>query len=471
MDVRARRLPSRALYSGGIPYILRDRSEVSKLPPFDPGLSRRDLLKSLSVLAAGLPSLRAAALEPKIPERRLELLDEMERRACRYFWECASPSTGLVLDRARTSGPDSRRIASIAATGFGLSALCIADAREFIPETAVLRRALRTLEFLARRTERHRGFFYHFVDINTGQRAGTSEVSSVDMAWLLCGVIFARQYFENRQIRELANDILAAVEWDWLWDGGPALRHGWTPESGFLPYRWDSYSELLAMYLLAIASPTHPIPSHAWTAWHRPRRETAPGKQFIESRAPLFVHQYSQAWLDFRGLRDGNVDYFQNSRFATTLHREFCIGLHDRFPWFGEDMWGITASDSRYGYIDWGGPDSAANAKIDGTLVPCAAGGSLVFLPEECSVVLQTMIERYGNRVWTRYGFVDAFHPAANWWSPDVLGIDLGIMMMMAENYRCQSVWQAMMAAPEVRRGLEAARFAKVSSPRMLARE
>ncbi len=387
----------------------------------------------------------------------------MERRACLYFYEQASPVTGLVLDRARIEGPDSRRVASIAATGFGLSALCIADQRGYVRTAAARQRAERTLEFLAREAPRTKGFYYHFVNADDGERSRGSELSSVDTTWLLCGVIFARQHFGTRKIRELASEILDTVEWNWMWGAGPALCHGWTPERGFLASRWDCYSELLAMYLLAMGSSTHPIPRSAWMGWERPKREPEPGRLFIESPAPLFVHQYSHAWFDFRGLRDGEIDYFENSRIATILHREFCASLHDRFPWFDADMWGITSSDSRYGYIDWGGPQSSSNIKIDGTLVPCAAGGSLVFLPEECSRVLETMLTRYGSRVWTRYGFVDAFHPQARWWSPDVIGIDLGIMLLMAENYRRQSVWRAMMAAPEVRRGFEAARFVRIA--------
>ena len=394
-----------------------------------------------------------------MPVRLAPVLDEMERRACLYFYEQASPETGLVLDRARTEGPDYRRCASIAATGFGLSALCIADLRGYLGAPAARQRVERTLEFLLRGTPRVKGFFYHFLNADTGERFRGCELSSVDTTWLLCGVIFARQYFGTGKIRELANEIIGTVEWNWMWGAGPALCHGWTPEGGFLPYRWDCYSELMAMYLLAMGSASHPIPGAAWSAWHRPKKEQEPGRFFVESPAPLFVHQYSHAWLDFRGMRDGGIDYFENSRLATILHRQFCIGLRERFPWFGEDMWGITASDSRYGYIDWGGPGSAANAMIDGTLVPCAAGGSLVFLPEECSRVLETMLARYGKRLWTRYGFADAFHPEANWWSPDVLGINLGIMLMMAENYRSESVWRAMMAAPEVRRGFAAAGF------------
>jgi hypothetical protein len=392
----------------------------------------------------------------------IDVLDEVERRACLYFWEQAHPETGLVLDRAPTDRRSSLGIASIAATGFGLSALAIGASRGYLRTSDARARAQRTLEFLARgRAAGREGFFFHFLNLATGERCYECELSSIDTAWLLCGVIHVRQHFDTPAIRTLANDVLQRVNWKWMWDGGPTLSHGWTPENGFLPCRWDRYSELLAMYLLALGSDSHPIPPSAWNAWTRPKHRPAkPGQVFIESAAPLFAHQYSHAWFDFRGLRDGDIDYFENSRLATLYHRAFCIGLSDRFPWFGENMWGITSSDSRYGYIDWGGPDSAANARIDGTLVPCAAGGSIVFLPDNCTRVLETMLARYGSKVWTRYGFVDAFHPL-NWRSPDVLGIDLGIMLLMAENRRSQSVWNAMMSAPEAQRGLAAARFTR----------
>jgi hypothetical protein len=387
----------------------------------------------------------------------------VERRACLYFWEQAHPATGLVLDRAPAGKRSSLDVASVAATGFGLSALAIADLHGYLPAGDVRNRVERTLEFLAGRAAGKKGFFYHFLHAETGQRCYECELSSIDTAWLLCGVIHARQHFDSPSVRRLADEIIGRVDWRWMWADGPTLCHGWTPEGGFLPYRWDRYSELLAMYLLAMASTTHPIPASSWNAWTRPTRQPVAGRVFIESSAPLFAHQYSHAWFDFRGLRDGSIDYFQNSRVATILHREYCIGLSDRFPWFGENMWGITSSESRYGYIDWGGDDPTANDLIDGTLVPCASGGSLVFLPDECSRVLETMLDRYGKWVWTRYGFVDSFRPP-DWHSPDVVGIDLGIMLLMAENYRWESVWKAMMSAPEVRRGLAAARFSTADS-------
>jgi hypothetical protein len=337
--------------------------------------------------------------------------------------------------------------------------MCIAHLRGYVSGDEARTRVENTLEFFSRKIFQQKGFYFHFVDVETGSRAYECELSSIDTAWLLCGVIHARQHFDTRRIRRLANDIIRRVDWRWMLADGPTLCHGWTPEGGFLPYRWDQYSELLAMYLLAIGSSTYPIPSSSWDAWERPRLIESQGHLYIDSPAPIFVHQYSHAWFDFRGQQDGYADYFSNSQLATIRHRDFCVAMRDRFPWFGEDMWGITASDSRHGYIDWGGPRTASNVRIDGTLVPCATGGSLVFLPDQCIRVLETMLNRYGKKVWTRYGFVDAFHAQEQWYSPDVIGIDLGIMMLMAENYRTGSVWKAMMESPEAARAFQPAGF------------
>ena len=425
------------------------------------GLSRRELLKSAGIFAAASLAAPVASFGKSLTSLRyrVALLNELQRRACLYFIECADPVTGLVLDRARSAGREDRQIASIAATGFGLSAMCIAESRGYLKEPEARAQVERTLYFLARRAFHHKGFYFHFLNASTGQRAFNCELSSIDTAWLLCGVIHARQHFESRRIRQLAGEILTRVDWRWMLAGEATLCHGWTPESGFLAFRWDQYSELLAMYLLAIGSMSHPVPVSSWDAWERPSMVEDRGDLFIASPAPLFVHQYSHAWFDFRNRQDGYANYFLNSRTATLRHRDFCLSLRDRFPWIGEDMWGITASDSRFGYIDWGGPGTKANNRIDGTLVPCATGGSLVFLPDECSRVLETMMSRYGKQLWSRYGFIDAFHPQANWWAPDVLGIDLGIMLMMAENLRTESVWKEMSNAPEVRRGLQSAGF------------
>ncbi len=395
------------------------------------------------------------------PPQQDRLLEEVESRAAKYFYIETNPETGLVRDRASVRGRETRRVASIAATGFGLSALCIADDRGYLETNLVRRRVERTLEFLCDDAIHANGFFPHFLDMHTGQRVWNSEFSSIDTAWLLCGVLHASAHFQNPRITELANEIYARVDWFWMLDEGETLRHGWTPEKGFLPYRWDAYSELLAMYVLAIGAPENAIPAACWDAWKRPVRNYS-GLSYIETVAPLFAHQYSHAWLDFRGRRDRYADYFENSRDATEAHRLFCVKLRSRFPWYGQDMWGITASDSRGGYLAWGG--AYHSSSLDGTLVPCAAGGSIAFMPRECGAVLENMLARYGRKIWGRYGFVDAFHPEDGWYGPDVVGIDQGIMMLMAENARTGGVWEAMMSVPAIERGMRLVRLARSSS-------
>ena len=420
-------------------------------------VSRRRFVSSLLTGGATLAIAPTLLRAEPAPDENDRLLEELERRACVFFQEAADPKTGLILDRVRVKGRETRSIASIAATGFGLSALCIGDDRGYISRKTAKAQVLRTLDELAHEADHERGFFYHFVNASTGQRAWNSEASSIDTTWLLCGVMHCREYWADDAIRRLATEVIDRVDWRWMLSGTDTLCHGWNPEIGFLPHRWDSYAELLAMYLMAIGSNSSSIPASSWDALKRPMKDID-GVIYIDAETPLFVHQYSHAWLDFRGRRDRYADYYHNSQRATQAHRQFCIDLAPKYPWFGPDMWGITASDSRGGYRDWG----AAAAQLDGTLVPCAAGGSIAFLPEECSRVLHTMIDRYGKNIWTRYGFVDAFQPAEEWWSPDVLGIDLGIMLLMAENSRTNSVWKLMMSTSEVRRAMDAVELVKI---------
>jgi hypothetical protein len=177
------------------------------------------------------------------------------------------------------------------------------------------------------------------------------------------------------------------------------------------------------------------------------------GYKFISSNDPIFIHQYSHAWFDFRNRRDHYADYYENSVIATKAHKQFCVDLRERYPHFGESMWGITASDSAKGYRAWGGPPE--HGGVDGTLVPCAAAGSLPFLPEETIRVLRKMREQYGERIWKRYGFIDAFNPQTGWYGPDVIGIDVGISMVMAENLRSGFVWRTFMKNPEAQRAMK----------------
>jgi hypothetical protein len=226
-------------------------------------------------------------------------------------------------------------------------------------------------------------------------------------------------------------------------NGGKTFSMGWHPETGFLEARWSHYCELMMIYLLAIGSPSHAVAPEYWNNFTRPVIHYA-GFDYISGNDPLFTHQYSQAWYDFRYKSDAYADYFANSIKATRAHKAFCLSYPN---WYNEDYWGVTASDFAGGYTAWGGPP--AQGPLDGTVVPAAAAGSLAFLPRDCLAVLRAMRSKWGKHAWGRYGFVDAFHPAADWYDADVLGIDQGISVLMAENLRSGLVWEWFMRNPE----------------------
>jgi len=434
--------------------------------------SRRLWLMRLAQAGLALPLLPLPKLIAEVDPQRLApsltpspssffaqddaLLEEIEQASFRYFWTQAHPETGMVLDRCDARNPVTGEIGSIAATGFGLTAICIGERRGYISRSAAQDRVLNTLRFLWKKLPNHRGFFYHFANINTGERIWDSEVSSIDTSILLCGMLTCRQHFAHSEISELA------LDWNWLSEDTPILPHGWTPEGGFLQYRWGDYSELMMMYLLGLGSAAHPLPPETWNAWKRVTFEYD-GIRYIGAFAPLFVHQYSQAWFDFRGKRDRYANYFQNSALATEAHRRFCLDLSDQFPDYSDDLWGITASDSKNGYVAWGGPPQRGS--IDGTVVPCATAGSLPFLPEATMRVQRNMKNRYGAKAWTQFGFVDAFNPLNDWYDPDVVGIDVGISIVMAENARTSFVWDTFMKNPEAKRGMQRAGFKPDTTP------
>lgn len=417
--------------------------------------------------AAGLASLPFWRLEALAKPRRFkepkrvfykgsddQLMDEIERASFEFFWREAG-SNGQVKDRALLNGHDTHTISSIAATGFGLTGLCIGHARKYQRQDEIVERVRRTLRFLWERMPHEHGFYYHFVNMESGERMWQSELSSIDTAILICGVLTARQYFKDAEIQDLATNLYERVDWQWMFNGGPTVCMAWYPESGFLHARWVSYCELMMIYLLAIGSPTYPLNPRSWAAWRRPTIEFE-GYEYISGRDPLFTHQYSQAWFDFRGFQDAYTNYFQNSITATMAHRDWCISLHPEFPDYSERLWGVSASDSVRGYTAWGGPPR--QGKVDGTIVPCATGGSLPFLFPECMEVLRNIRERYG-RAWGNYGFVDAFNPLTDWYDPNVLGIDVGITMIMAENHRSKFVWHTFMKNKEARRAMARAGF------------
>jgi hypothetical protein len=311
-----------------------------------------------------------------------------------------------------------------------------------------------TLDFHLNKLPHNHGFFSHFNDVHNGKAADHSEISSIDTSILLCGALTARAYFRDAKITDLATKLYERVEWPWMLNGGDTFSMGFR-DGEFIKTRWDHYCELMMLYLLAIGSPTHPVPPGAWDKFTRPRIAYQ-GFDYISGPDPLFVHQYSHAWFDFSYKRDFHADYFANSIIATRAHKAFCLALKIGYT---DAYWGITASDSESGYAVWGGPPALGH--IDGTVVPCATAGSLPFMPQDCLRVLRSL-RAMGERVYGRYGFLDAFHPAGNWYDADVLGIDLGISALMAENLRTGFVWSTFMQNPEAVRAMKLVGFQSI---------
>jgi hypothetical protein len=461
-------------------------------------MSRRQMMKAVAVATGGVlataagcgggaqatapvtpiaptaPSLPVGTFAPSAAD--LSFLDNLEQQGCQYFWEQASPVTGQVLDHAANNlsgqiDPTTTE-SSIAATGFGLTALCIADQRGYltsaygyaanVTHAQIVARVQATLSFHLNNMPNENGFFYHFNDLNTGQPLAGAEVSAIDTAWLMCGVLAARAYFNDATITSLATQLYERVNWPWMLNGGQTFAMAWYPPTsatpGFTSYRYDTYCELMALYLLGVGSPTYPIPKSCWAAIARPTISYE-GYSYISSNAdPLFTHQWSHAWFDFRGKTDAYANYFTNSVAATQAHETFCVMTYPN--WYNEDYWGITSSDYAGGYTAWGGPP--AQGPIDGTVVPCATAGSLVFLPNECLQVLEALHTNWASTpAWGRYGFVDAFNGNASphWVNPTCLGIDLGITVLMIENLRTGMVWNTFMSNPEAASAMQQVGF------------
>ncbi len=411
--------------------------------------------------ASGVAAPAAPPAQP-LPKSDVELRDDVERRGFLYFWEQADPATGQVPDRAAADGAKAADpVASVAATGFGLSALCAGATHGWVTRDQARARAKATLTFLLNTAPQEHGFFYHFIDARTGARAYGSEVSTIDTALLLGGVLTARQCFGgDPEIRALATAIYDRVDFPWMLKGTPPLLSmGWTPENGFIPARWGGYSEHMILDLLAVGSPTHPIPPSEWNDWARESVHYGT-YTYIAGDAPLFIHQYSQAYVDFRGLKDGHgIDYFQNSVTATLAQRQFFADMSKDVPTYSADVWGGTASDTEGGYKAWGGPPRSA--ADDGTVAPCAPGGSIMFTPEQSLDALREMKKRWGGKIYGRYGFVDAFNPADGWVDKDVIGIDQGITALSAENQRDGKIWGWFMSNPEIGRAMNEVGFKK----------
>ncbi len=423
--------------------------------------------------AGSIPALQK---DSTLSSQDVFFLEDLERRSFDYFWEQADPQTGLVPDRARMDGSaldeSHLNVASIAATGFGLTALCIAAERKWTERERAKERVRNTLRFFANKAFHKNGWFYHWLDARAGERRWQSEISSIDTALLVAGVLTVGQCFgEDAEVARLANTIYDRIDFRWMLNGHPLLlSHGWKPETGFLGPRWDTYSEDAILYLLAIGSTTHPISPSSWYALWRDRYRYEAYTYFTTIGVPLFMHQYSHAWVDFRNRREvkgDRIDYFENSIAATLAHREFCIDLSGEFPGYGPNTWGITASDSAKGYLAWGGPPR--DPAIDGTVVPSAPGGSLMFTPELALAALNFMRNKFGDKVYGRYGFVDAFNPNTGWVDTDVIGINAGIILLSAENMSTGNVWRWFMQNRQIPRAMQMVglrRYNKLGLPR-----
>lgn len=398
------------------------------------------------------------------------LLDEIRMRGSQYFFDQSDSVTGIVLDRASADGKPNTSgnvSGSIAATGFGLSTLCVAAEHGYISSNACEQRILRTLSFLLHHAEHRHGFFPHFLDLHTGAAIPGSEFSSIDTALLLAGALHCRQLLNSAAADRMVAALYARVDWPWMLDAASpsagtahALCMGWLPNSGFLKYWWNSYSECLLMYLLAIGSPTHPIPAQSWANLERNTYDFG-GIRFISSFGALFIHQYLHIWVDARGRHDGFTDYFQNSISAIRAHKTWCMLQHGRFSWIDERVWGFSASDNPHGsYSAWAAPPVVG--QWDGTLSPHAAGGSLPLMPEESIVVLKAMREHY-PRSFRKYGFVNAFNPGADngkgWFDSNVIAGDLALTLLMAENQQTGSVRANFMKNREIRHAMQAVGF------------
>jgi hypothetical protein len=396
-------------------------------------------------------------------------LELVARTSFDFFWNEANPTNGLIRDRTTPASP-----VSIAAVGFGLSGIVVAIERGWITREEGRQRVLATLRTFRDGPQGsattgmigYQGWFYHFLHLNTATRYNNSELSSIDSALLFAGMLDAREFFDGGQpeeveIRAAANLIFNRVNWQWMANGGDSLTMGWQPTSGFIAARWIGYNEAMLLYVLGLGASANPLPPAFWTRWVSGYDwRTHFGQSFVEF-PPLFGHQYSHCWIDFRHRADAYMNgrsssYFENSRRATLAQRAYCLANPGGFASYGANVWGLTPSDGPTGYSARGAPPAEND---DGTIAPTAPGGSLPFAPEICLPALRHCYDQYRSNIWTGYGFRDAFNLTANWWASDVLGIDQGAILLMVENYRTQNVWRRFMRCPEVQRGLAAAGF------------
>ena len=415
-----------------------------------------------------------------------QMLDRLQRETFEYFLNEANPANGLVADKTRADWP-----ASIAATGLALAAYPVGVTRRFMAREEAVERTLTTLRFfwnsiqsMAADATGYKGFYYHFLDMNEGRRAWKCELSTIDSTYLLAGALTAAAYFDRKdpveaEIRRLGDALYRRADWQWAQNGEATVTMGWKPESGFLKYRWEGYSEALILYALGLGSPTYPLPAKSYNAWTETYQwKKLYGHEFLYA-GPLFIHQLPHLWIDFRGIQDEfmrgkGIDYFENSRRATYVQQAYAIRNPKRFKGYGEFIWGITASDGpgpathRIGGVVRRFHDYKARGvpygPDDGTLAPWAVVASLPFAPE---IVLPTIkcFDDTFPELTSKYGFKCSYNPTfadgsrKGWLSKGYYGLDQGPIMLMIENYRSGFLWRLMRQCPYIVTGLRRAGF------------
>jgi len=436
---------------------------------------------------------------PGVAPDTAAFLDTLQQRTFNWFWDLTPPSNGLTPDRWPTPS-----FSSIAAVGFALTAYPIGVEHGWITRAQAADRTLTTLRFFwtapqdsaGPNTTGYRGFYYHFLDMQTGYRFQQVELSTIDTSLLLGGILFAQSYYDGtdtteKQIRALADSIYLRVDWQWAATRPPVVSMGWNPESGFISADWIGYNEGMILNILALGSPTHPADTSAWSKWVSGYQwATYHGQTFVQF-APLFGHEYSHVWIDFRGIHDSymagkGIDYFENSRRAALSQRAYATANPQGFAGYGANVWGLTACDgpanktltiggrSRQFHTYMARGASSLEEPDDGTIAPTAAGGAVPFAPEIAIPALLTMRTTYGAKLFSTYGFLDAFNPTfaaagqqetgtvdpqLGWFDVDYLGIDQGPILAMLENYRTGLVWRVMRTNPHIIRGLQRAGF------------
>ncbi|MBU3758347.1 MAG: hypothetical protein FGM27_00230 [Candidatus Omnitrophica bacterium] len=375
----------------------------------------------------------------------LDLLKKIQRDSFQYFPRLSDKNTGFTRDTSKPGSP-----ASIAATGFSLASTAIAASHQWIPSEWAEAALRKTMKSLLTKAQHERGFFYHFLDAQSGRRVWASEASSIDTALLVAGALVAAQYYPGTEIERMAHALYERVDWPWMLNGTDLMSMGWTPESGFLPYYWDTYNEHLILQALALGSPSKPVTKDAWNAWER-REDEFNGRKIVYAHSgSLFTYQYPHAFIDFRDLDDVGINYFENSKQAVLANREYTLGFRHLYRSYSENSWGVSASAGPGGYKAYGA--KPGEGLHDGTITPYAALASIVFTPEESMAAARFFFEQHNKKLYGHFGFKDAFNIDKDWWADEYIGIDQGIIVLMLENFLNQgAVWQKFMALNAVR--------------------